>query len=135
MRKRDAAALVSISRRIALYNVDADEQTMLIFNDPYPGAGSNYLRVESTYVTTIEDVNACGWDGCVEATGNIGDEPGLENPGAGDYHLSAASECIDAGFDATDWFLYHALVTKDFEGDARPQGLLWDIGADEWVAP
>ncbi|HPQ72245.1 MAG TPA: hypothetical protein PKW95_24195 [bacterium] len=121
--------------RIALYNTDTDEETMLIFNDLYPGTGSNYLRVNSTYVTTIEDVNSCGWDGCIEATGNIGAEPGLADPGAGDYHLSAASECIDAGFDATDWFPHYALLIKDFEGDDRPQGLWWDIGADEWVAP
>jgi len=123
------------SNRIALYNVDADEQTTLINNDLYPGTGNNYLRVEDTYVTTIGDVNACAWDGCMEATGNIGDAPGLENPGVGDYHLGAGSACIDAGADATEWFLYHALLATDFEGDERPQGTLWDIGADEWVAP
>lgn len=41
----------------------------------------------------------------------------------GDYHLAANSLAIDQGVDAG--------ITTDFEGDSRPQGDGFDIGADE----
>ena len=43
---------------------------------------------------------------------------------ATDYHLQAGSPAIDAG--AT------VAVTDDFDGNPRPQGQAYDIGAFEW---
>jgi hypothetical protein len=57
----------------------------------------------------------------------------ISEPGdpQGDYHLTASSlEAIDEGtasFDGQD------APTDDFDGDARPQGPAFDIGADEYV--
>jgi len=51
---------------------------------------------------------------------------GFANPPGGEYHLTAASDAIDAGTDAG--------VSVDFEGDARPLGAGFDIGYDEWIA-
>ena len=48
----------------------------------------------------------------------------LADPDNGDVHLQPTSPAIDQGI-AT------ATVTEDFEGDPRPQGAGWDIGADE----
>ncbi len=48
--------------------------------------------------------------------------------GGGDYHLSAGSCCIDAGTS-------EGAPDTDFEGDARPQGVGYDIGADEYLLP
>ena len=44
--------------------------------------------------------------------------------GSGDYHLTSISAAIDTGTDAG--------VVIDFDGNRRPRGLGYDIGADEW---
>jgi hypothetical protein len=43
-----------------------------------------------------------------------------------DYHLRAASPCIDTGKDLS------GLVWDDFDGNPRPQGTGFDIGCYEW---
>ncbi|MBI5117914.1 thrombospondin type 3 repeat-containing protein [Candidatus Poribacteria bacterium] len=49
--------------------------------------------------------------------------------GGGDYHLSAGSQCIDAGSASAS-----SLPPTDFEGDARELGVAPDMGADEYYA-
>ncbi len=61
-----------------------------------------------------------GWSG----TGNINTDPLFA--GAGDYHLTALSPCIDAGLPA-------AYPPDDIDGDLRPQGAGYDMGADEYT--
>ena len=53
--------------------------------------------------------------------------PAFVNPAAGDYHLSAGSAARDAGIDNG--------VMQDIDGQVRPMGLGWDLGADEYPAP
>ncbi|MBO8128416.1 MAG: pectin esterase [Peptococcaceae bacterium] len=52
----------------------------------------------------------------------------------GDYHITSGSQVIDRGIDkvtkGTETF--HA-PNKDFDGNTRPQGAGYDIGADEYV--
>ena len=63
-----------------------------------------------------------GWLGF----GNIDEDPLFTDPGAADYHLGALSPCIDSGTDS-------GAPDDDFEGDLRPAGDGWDMGADEYV--
>jgi len=53
--------------------------------------------------------------------------PSFVNRAADDYHLGLGSAAVDAGVDAG--------VSTDIDGDVRPLGGGFDIGADEWVAP
>jgi len=46
--------------------------------------------------------------------------------GEGDFHLTADSPCIDAGIDVG--------VYTDIDGDVRPYGAGFDIGADEYIS-
>ena len=55
-------------------------------------------------------------------------DPLFMDPANGDFHLSAASPCIDAGDNAAP-----NLPATDYEGDARIMGTAVDIGADELV--
>jgi hypothetical protein len=58
---------------------------------------------------------------------NVYDDPGFVDPAAWDYHLIAGSAAIGKGVDAG--------VTTDLDGDERPQGARYDIGADEYPLP
>lgn len=77
-----------------------------------PDQISNDGDIDVTY-TDVQD----GWPG----DGNIDADP-LFASGA-DYHITWGSPCIDAGIDAG--------VVDDIDGEGRPQGVGFDMGADE----
>ena len=83
---------------------------------------SQYEELE-LYDTSQVFVNYCdiedGWDG----NGNFSRPPGFENNS--EYRLGQTSPCIDA---ASDEGIY-----TDIDGEARPQGNGFDIGADEYA--
>jgi len=54
--------------------------------------------------------------------------PAFVNPAANDYRLSTGSIAIDKGVTVE-------AVATDFDGNARPQGLGYDIGAYEYTVP
>ncbi len=68
---------------------------------------------------TYSDIEG-GWTG----TGNMDCDP--EFLGFCDYHLRPSSCCIDAGTS-------NNAPDHDFDGDSRPQGGGYDIGADEYI--
>jgi uncharacterized repeat protein (TIGR01451 family) len=56
------------------------------------------------------------------------DTSGSAYAGFGDLHLKAGSPAIDSGTTV-------AGITRDIDGDTRPQGTAYDRGADEFVQP
>jgi len=63
--------------------------------------------------------------GQVELNNNINADPLFI--GMGNYHLREESPCIDAGRGGAD------IPVEDIDGDPRPYGEGYDIGADEYV--
>ena len=93
-----------------IYKVSGSDDPALRFNCVYNPGGYDYSGLSS-------------------GTGDILVDPLFVDRGAGDYHLSAASPCVDAGDDgATEagWL--------DIDGQDRIMGMRVDIGADEVVA-
>jgi hypothetical protein len=68
------------------------------------------------------------YSGVSAGTGDISADPLFVNKSGGDYHLSAASPCIEAGWDSAP-----EMPSTDIDGETRPYLDHVDIGADEFV--
>lgn len=111
---------------------DSDPVCTLYNNDFWGSALDCLLAGGSPCISDINVVNSCTWGGCKAASGNISDNPEYQNPQACDLHLKQTSPCRNTGIDPTVWYDDEDMYV-DFEGDARPYGPGWDIGADEWT--
>ncbi len=79
-----------------------------------------YYDEGSTDITTISDLNNLS----NTYGGNISQNPAVDES----MHLTSSSPCIDSGIDPSPW----AVVSNDIDGDPRPNGSNYDIGADEY---
>ncbi|MEA3340370.1 MAG: S8 family serine peptidase [Chloroflexota bacterium] len=77
----------------------------------------------ATLNATLWHANTVPWDGNVAHVNDHSGDPAFVDPAAGDYHIQPTSAAADAGVDAG--------VAVDIDGRPRPQGLGYDIGADE----
>ena len=72
--------------------------------------------------------NGTDWGGdgtIITGTRNAWGAPAFVAPDAGDYHIGPASAAIDTGVDVG--------VDSDIDGEPRPMGHGYDLGADEFV--
>jgi len=87
------------------------------------------------------DIDQGGYEG---SDGNILEDPLFVDPENGNFHLRAASPCVDAGMCGywmvvpPDSIYVRIAPYFDYEGDPRPMGMATtgcDIGFDEYVGP
>jgi uncharacterized repeat protein (TIGR01451 family) len=82
-----------------------------------------------TLNSTLWHGNTTDWGGAgtINTSNDYTGNPAFINPTAGDYHLGPTSAAIDKGINAG--------VVNDIDGQPRPQGGGYDLGADEYPAP
>ncbi len=99
--------------------------------------GSNQSTITNCilYYNSPDEIYRYNWEeaaivtysnilGGYSGEGNIDSDPLFV--GGGDYHLKSLSPCKDAGTAV-------GAPDNDIDGDSRPQGSGYDIGADEFV--
>jgi len=90
-------------------------------------AAGNTATLTATLWGTGTWVNQADWGGegaIFTGTINLWGDPDFVDPDMGDYHIGPDSAARDAGVAAG--------VTSDMDGDPRPIGTRYDIGADEF---
>jgi parallel beta-helix repeat protein len=83
--------------------------------------------LEATLWGNDEWANGENWSGAGSVSLgaiSIEGDPCFANPDEGNYHICSTSAARDAGVDTN--------VTEDIDGDTRPDGSAYDIGADEF---
>ena len=83
--------------------------------------GSSVTLDKTLWETGLHD--KVGGAGNIAMNHSLDGDPAFVNPNGGDYHIGLTSAAIDAGMDAG--------VDDDIDGQTRPQGSGYDIGADE----
>ncbi len=89
-------------------------------------ATGSAATLEATLWGSGSWANGTDWGGAgsiTTGTINIRDDPVFAAPEAGNYHLRLGSAALDKGVNAG--------ITTDIEGESRPFGAGYDLGADE----
>jgi hypothetical protein len=90
-------------------------------------SGENYLEPADKSPLISGENNL--WFGAGRGPGNfkanVAADPAFVNPDVFDFHLRAGSPAIDAGMNTG--------IAADFDGNARPQGAAFDLGAFEYL--
>ena len=87
-------------------------------------AAGNTATLEATLWGSGAWANTTPAAGNVVSSTNLSGDPAFVDPARGDYHLGATSQAMDVGVDAG--------VAVDLDGQSRPTGEGYDIGADEF---
>ncbi|MSQ48396.1 MAG: hypothetical protein EXR78_08480 [Deltaproteobacteria bacterium] len=105
-------------------SIEIDSSSQPGFISDYNVVNNRFARNE-TFIT-LAQWRALGYD--PRSILNPGLATLFVNPTAANYHLRTESPAINAGVAVTG-------VVNDLDGNPRPQGLRYDIGADEALIP
>lgn len=114
---------MTLSSDVSIYNTVVAFNSSGIYRVGSHANGST--RNNNIYANTSYDYSGSASPG----VGDISADPLFVNRSAGDYHLTFASPCINAGFSTAN-----SIPTIDMDGQGRIGGANADIGADEYYS-
>lgn len=126
----------TIARNESTYGLQVDGGATVVLTNTILVSHTMGITVTAGSAATLEGTlwgsgtwaNGVDWGGAgaiITGTVNLWDNPGFRGADNNDYHITPDSAAIDAGVGAG--------VTVDLDGDPRPAGDGYDIGADEYV--
>ncbi|MCB1153747.1 hypothetical protein KDL45_08845, partial [bacterium] len=126
-----APAAVSDQLPLRIEQVTTRKSIHVVGSDLYGDSPDCLISADTDCVTDVSDVNACEWEFCAQAEGNLNVAPGFASDSG--LHLAADSDLIDAGIDPSPFTPTELapLMRVDIDYDLRPAGDGFDIGADE----
>jgi len=102
-----------------------NHMTATLINNIFVSHTLAISRTDTGSKVTVDDT--LFWandDDGLQGTNPVDGDPAFVSSNSGDYHIGPGSAALDAGLDAG--------VLTDIDGDTRPIGLGFDIGADEF---
>jgi predicted outer membrane repeat protein len=115
-------ALASVTSNNSIWwNNTTSDPTSRLFHTK--GIGASMAVIHSSLQDTAIANNHFGTGSFTNGGSNIAGDPLFVNYGGGDLHLLGSSACIDAG--------QNIGVAVDYDGNVRPQGAGYDMGAFE----
>lgn len=102
-------------------------------NTVFAGVGADAIRLRDRALCAnshnlYHEIGGAVISGGTEGAGSVLDDPRFADAIAGDYRLSPGSPAISAGTAAL-------AAAVDIDGQSRPLGAAWEIGADEYDGP
>jgi len=107
-----------ISSLLIVNNIITHNKYGLVSQFSQPCSGNDYNDVWNNFLSS--------YVGFTKQLNDISADPQFVDPEYGDYHLQRGSACIDAGTSL-------GAPDRDMDGDSRPKGAGYDLGAYEYA--
>jgi parallel beta-helix repeat protein len=111
------------------WNQSPLNENVIVRNNIFIQNGTNVLLVSGSEAQITFDNNLFFGSGGTYGTNQVTGDPLFVNPTGADFHLQNGSPAIDAGVDTSGYG-----VINDYDGNSRPRGAGYDIGAYEYLS-
>ncbi len=128
-----------------IYNVETgisdpwrDDFSLYIYNNIFSNVSKNSIKLGSSILARSEIGHNLFWEASVHGENYVNQDPLFMDSINQDFRLSETSPAIDSGTSRGgviyDYYTLYGLdISYDMDGEIRPQGSEWDMGAYEFA--